>query len=115
MAVVSSSISHPQTLTLTPTLAIPPTSAHPPTTRHSIISMFFLTQLIAVFVTLAFSSQVHARVTKVSVPDTALVGSTIDAVLYSEEYIQNWDDFGVRLCSLLLHLLLLHSDAGWML
>jgi hypothetical protein len=48
--------------------------------------------MLAIF---ALVAPALARVYNMTAPATGTQGTNITAVLYSESYIQNWDDFGV--------------------
>lgn len=54
--------------------------------------MLAITYVLAV---LALVASALGRVYNMTAPATGAQGSNITAVLYSESYIQNWDDFGV--------------------
>jgi hypothetical protein len=54
--------------------------------------MLAITYVLAI---LALVAPALGRVYNMTAPATGTQGSNITAVLYSESYIQNWDDFGV--------------------
>jgi len=58
--------------------------------------MFSLkTIIIIATATLTVLPFTSARIYNMTAPTTAAAGSNITAVLYTEDYIQNWNDFGV--------------------
>ncbi|RSH91236.1 hypothetical protein EHS25_009535 [Saitozyma podzolica] len=54
--------------------------------------MLAITYVLAI---LALVAPALGRVYNMTAPATGTQGTNITAVLYSESYIQNWDDFGV--------------------
>ena len=70
---------------------------NPTSLKLTMVSLHSLLVTVTAIATLPLSL---AKVYNVTAPPSAASGTNITAVLFTEGYIQNWDDFGVRLPSL---------------